>query len=213
MSVLKMFLGVLLLVLMLRTVGAIIFGLLGDSIGRKWPYMINLGLLIVIQIGTGFVTTYEQFLGLRALFGIAMGGIYGICAAEALGDAPKKARGILSGLFQEGYAFGYLLAVIFQRAIVDTTAKGWRSLFWFSAGPPVIFIIWRFFTPESNAYQLQKARFDKSAQAKTPNLLNLDLKLKSFISILVDYYLFGFDDGWFQFLFSWFSRFVSNHVD
>ncbi|RCK59678.1 Carboxylic acid transporter [Candida viswanathii] len=50
----------------------------------------------------------------------------------ALGDAPKRARGILSGLFQEGYAFGYLLAVIFQRAIADTTKEGWRSLFWFT---------------------------------------------------------------------------------
>ena len=170
------------LVLMLRTVGAIIFGLLGDSIGRKWPYMINLGLLIVIQIGTGFVTTYEQFLGLRALFGIAMCGIYGICAAEALGDAPKKARGILSGLFQEGYAFGYLLAVIFQRALVDTTAKGWRSLFWFSAGPPVLFIIWRFFTPESNAYQLQKARFDKNAQAKNSKFVEFRSQAKKALS-------------------------------
>jgi SHS family lactate transporter-like MFS transporter len=154
------------LVLMLRTVGAIIFGLLGDSMGRKWPYIINLMLLIAIQIGTGFVTTFRQFLGVRALFGIAMGGIYGICAAEALGDAPKRARGILSGLFQEGYAFGYLLAVIFQRAIADTTKEGWRSLFWFSAGPPVIFIVWRFFNPETNAYQLQKERFEKNAEAK-----------------------------------------------
>ncbi|RLV91430.1 Carboxylic acid transporter protein [Spathaspora sp. JA1] len=163
------------LVLMLRTVGAVIFGAIGDTRGRKWPYIINLFSLIVIQLGTGFVTTYQQFLGLRALFGVAMGGIFGICAAEALGDAPKKARGVLSGIFQEGYAFGYLLAVIFQRALVDTTPHGWRSFFWFSAGPPVLLIIWRFFTPETDSYQRQRAQFQEGATDK-------DSKVKEFKS-------------------------------
>ena len=154
------------LVLMLRTVGAVIFGSIGDYKGRRWPYMINLGLLVVIQIGTGFVKTYEAFLGTRAAFGVAMGGLYGICAAEALSDAPTTARGVLSGLFQEGYAFGFLLATVFQRAISDTTPHGWRSLFWFSAGPPVILIIWRFFTPETDSYQHQHERFEAGADAK-----------------------------------------------
>lgn len=154
------------LVLMLRTIGAIGFGIWGDTKGRKYPYMLNLGLLIIIQIGTGFVQTYQQFLAVRALFGVAMGGLYGICAAEALTDAPKNSRGIMSGMFQEGYAFGYLLAVVFQRAIGDTTAKGWRSLFWFSAGPPVIFIIWRYMTPETDSFLRQQERFNESAAAK-----------------------------------------------
>ncbi|EGW33997.1 uncharacterized protein SPAPADRAFT_148328 [Spathaspora passalidarum NRRL Y-27907] len=177
------------LVLMLRTVGAIIFGALGDTRGRKWPYMINLFLLVVIQIGTGFVTTYQQFLGLRALFGVAMGGIFGICAAEALSDAPTKARGVLSGIFQEGYAFGYLLAVIFQRALVDTTPKGWRSLFWFSAGPPVLLIIWRFFTPETDAYLSQRAKFQEGAMNKSSKVKEFKSQakaaLKSYWLILI----------------------------
>lgn len=154
------------LVLMLRTIGAIGFGIWGDTKGRKYPYIANLSLLIVIQIGTGFVQTYQQFLAVRALFGVAMGGLYGICAAEALTDAPKNSRGIMSGMFQEGYAFGYLLAVVFQRAIGDTTKKGWRSLFWFSAGPPVIFIIWRYFTPETDSFIRQRERFNENAAAK-----------------------------------------------
>ncbi|KAG7661033.1 uncharacterized protein J8A68_005405 [[Candida] subhashii] len=158
------------LVLMLRTGGAIIFGAIGDFKGRRWPYMINLGFLIVIQIGTGFVKTYAAFLGTRAAFGIAMGGIYGICAAEALSDAPTTARGVLSGIFQEGYALGFLLATIFQRALVDTTKEGWRSMFWFSAGPPVLLIIWRFFTPETNSYQRQQERFEAGAAAKDSNI-------------------------------------------
>ncbi|KAK9320749.1 major facilitator superfamily domain-containing protein [Lipomyces orientalis] len=109
------------LVLMLRSVGAITFGLLVDKYGRKWPFIVN-----------WFVQTYAQFLGVRALFGIAMGGIYGNWAATALEDCPVKARGIISGLLQQGYAFAYLLAVVFNRFLTFTTATGWRSLFCFS---------------------------------------------------------------------------------
>ncbi|ODV79002.1 MFS general substrate transporter [Suhomyces tanzawaensis NRRL Y-17324] len=154
------------LVLMLRTVGAIIFGIWSDTKGRKWPYITNLILLIVLQIGTGFVQTYKQFLGVRALFGIAMGGLFGICAADALGDAPPRARGILSGMFQEGYALGYLLAVVFQRAIADNSPHTWRAMFWFSAGVPVIFIVWRYFTPETDSFIRQKERFNESSSQK-----------------------------------------------
>lgn len=69
------------LVLMLRSIGSIIFGLAADRYGRKWPFIVNNVLFIVLELGTGFCTTYEQFLGVRALFGIAMGGLYGNAAA------------------------------------------------------------------------------------------------------------------------------------
>lgn len=140
------------LVLMLRSVGALIFGYWGDKYGRKWPYMVNLSLLVILQLGTSFVTTYKQFLGVRALFGIAMGGIYGFSLATALDDAPVACRGILSGIFQEGYAFGYLIAVIFNRAITDNTHHGWRAFFWFAACPPVFFLAWRWYLPETETY-------------------------------------------------------------
>jgi SHS family lactate transporter-like MFS transporter len=64
------------LVLMLRSVGAIIFGIASDRYGRKWPFIVNNMLFIVLELGTGFVQTYKQFLGVRALFGIAMGTIF-----------------------------------------------------------------------------------------------------------------------------------------
>lgn len=67
------------LVLMLRSVGAIIFGIWADRYGRKWPFCFNLVLFIVLELGTGFCNTYEQFLGVRAIYGIAMGGLYGKC--------------------------------------------------------------------------------------------------------------------------------------
>ncbi|KAF2197658.1 MFS general substrate transporter [Delitschia confertaspora ATCC 74209] len=141
------------LVLMLRSVGAIIFGLAADRYGRKWPFIVNNVLFIILELGTGFCNTYKEFLAVRALFGIAMGGLYGNAAATALEDCPEAARGILSGMLQQGYAFGYLLATIFARAFVNTVGHGWRPLFWFGAGPPVLIIIFRLCLPETQAYR------------------------------------------------------------
>lgn len=110
-----------------------------------------------------------------------MGGIYGNAAATALEDCPAPARGIISGMLQQGvsqsspshpsttphlyiespahrnkYALGYLLCVVFARGLVDTTSHGWRPLFWFAAGPPVLIILFRLCLPENDAYLAQK---------------------------------------------------------
>jgi SHS family lactate transporter-like MFS transporter len=122
------------LVLMFRSVGAIAFGVAADRYGRKWPFVVNNVLFIVLELGTGFCQTYEEFL------------------ATALEDCPERARGIVSGMLQQGYAFGYLLATVFARALVNTTPHGWRPLFWFGAGPPVFFIAFRLFLPETDSY-------------------------------------------------------------
>jgi len=74
------------LVLMLRSVGSILFGLAADRYGRKWPFVINNVLFIVLELGTGFCSTYNEFLAVRALFGIAMGGLYGNAAATGNGS-------------------------------------------------------------------------------------------------------------------------------
>jgi len=145
------------LVLMLRSVGAIIFGIWADRYGRKWPYVFNLLLFIVLELGTGFAQTYQQFLGIRALYGIAMGGLYGNAAATALEDCPEEARGIISGMLQQGYAFGYLLATAFARGLVNTTSHGWRPLYWFGAGPPVLIIAFRLCLPETNTFIKRQA--------------------------------------------------------
>lgn len=141
------------LVLMLRSVGSITFGIASDRYGRKWPFVVNNVLFIVLELATGFCQTYDQFLAVRALFGIAMGGLYGNAAATALEDCPEEARGILSGMLQQGYAFGYLLATAFARALVNTTPHGWRPFFWFGACPPVLIIIFRLCLPETRSYR------------------------------------------------------------
>jgi SHS family lactate transporter-like MFS transporter len=140
------------LVLMFRSVGATIFGLAADRYGRKWPFIINNVLFIALEMGTGFCNTYQQFLACRALFGVAMGGLYGNAAATALEDCPEEARGIISGMMQQGYAFGYLLATAFARGLVNTTSHGWRPLFWFGACPPVLIIIFRLCLPETDTF-------------------------------------------------------------
>lgn len=86
-----------------------------------------------------------------------MGGLYGNAAATALEDCPSAARGLLSGMLQQGYAFGYLLAAAFARALVDTTPHGWRPLFWFGACPPVLIIIFRLFLPETSSFRERQA--------------------------------------------------------
>jgi SHS family lactate transporter-like MFS transporter len=122
----------------------------------------------VLELATGFCKTYKQFLACRALFGIAMGGLYGNAAATALEDCPRPARGILSGMLQQGYAFGYLLATVFARGLVNTTKHGWRPLFWFGACPPVLIIIFRLLLPETQSYlDREKARSEAGNIGKT----------------------------------------------
>jgi SHS family lactate transporter-like MFS transporter len=136
-----------------RFVGAAIFGAAADIFGRKWPFIVNNILLVILELSLGFCQTYEQFLVCRTLFGIAMGGIYGNAVATALEDCPREARGLMSGILQAGYALGCLLAAAFTRGLVDTTKHGWRPLFWFGACPPILVIIFRLCLGETEAYQ------------------------------------------------------------
>ena len=153
---------------MLRSVGSITFGIAADRYGRKWPFAINNLLFIILELATGFTRTYKQFLGVRALYGIAMGGLYGNAAATALEDCPEAARGLISGMLQQGYAFGYLLATVFARALVDTTGHGWRPLFWFTATPPALIIIFRLCLPETQTFrERQKVRQERGNIAGT----------------------------------------------
>ncbi|GAW20830.1 hypothetical protein ANO14919_103410 [Xylariales sp. No.14919] len=155
--------------LMLRPVGALVFGGLSDRYGRKGAMIASLFLFIVFELASGFAQSLPQFLGLRALYGIAMGGLYGPAAATALEDLPYDARGILSGVYQNGYAVGFLLSAIFYRALVPTTPYGWRSLFWFGSGPPVLIIAYRWWLPETNSLQVMRAERESAmAQRQAP---------------------------------------------
>ncbi|CAN3364148.1 carboxylic acid transporter protein homolog [Diutina catenulata] len=158
------------LVLMFRSLGAVLGGMLADSYSRKYAYIVILFILCILQIGTANVTNYKGFLGVKAIFGIAMGSVYGVAMSTALDDADKSARGVLSGLYQEGYAFGNLLCVAFNRGIGVKTGgphRGWRNMHYFSAGVPAIFLIWRLFSPETEAFKrIKEARKNDHHTAK-----------------------------------------------
>ncbi|KAI0769936.1 MFS general substrate transporter [Fomes fomentarius] len=145
------------LTLLFRSVGAVVFGIISDRFGRKWPLVANLLLIAVLELGSGFVTTFSAFLGVRSLFGVAMGGIWGLAASTALENLPVEVRGLASGVLQQGYAVGYLLAAVINLTLVPDTAETWRSLFWTAAGLSAFAAFVRFLLPESGVFLRAKA--------------------------------------------------------
>jgi len=149
----------------------LIFGVLADRFGRKWTLVGNLLLIAVFELGSGFCNTYEQFLAVRSLFGVAMGGIWGQAAATALENVPVAARGICSGILQQGYSFGYLLAAVIKLGVVPKSQYSWRALYFIGAGFSVLAAIVRACLPESQQFILarQEAKnnnLSSSAQSK-----------------------------------------------
>lgn len=141
------------LVLFVRSAGAIIFGIWTDRYSRKWPYITTLSLFLICQLCTPFAQTYEAFLGVRWLSGIAMGGVYACSAATAIEDAPVKARSLLSGLFFSSYGMGFIFAIIFYRAFLNVNGdQYWKVQFWFSVWLPAILIGWRLLWPETKYF-------------------------------------------------------------
>ena len=141
--------------LALRPVGAFIFGLLADRFGRRIPLMANVIYFSIIELACGFAPNYTVFLILRALFGIGMGGEWGVGASLAMEAAPTRWRGILSGILQSGYSIGYLLAAVATRFVLP--AWGWRPMFWLGALPALLALYIRTKVPESEAWQQHRA--------------------------------------------------------
>ena len=141
--------------LALRPVGAVIFGLLADRYGRRVPLMANLLFFSTVEVLCGFAPNYATFLILRALFGIGMGGEWGVGASLAMESAPPRWRGILSGILQSGYSTGYLLAAVAARLVLP--AWGWRAMFWIGGVPALLAFYIRWHVPESEAWRQKRA--------------------------------------------------------
>ncbi|BFZ65050.1 Carboxylic acid transporter [Saitoella coloradoensis] len=144
------------LTLLFRSVGAIIFGLAGDRWGRKWPMVVDIVLFGLLSMATGFCKNFSAFLAIRSLYGIALGGIYGCAASVALENLPHECRGLFSGILQQGYAMGYLIAAALNLAIVDNSPHGWRAIFWFSIGPAILVAIFRAWLPDEDKIKRDK---------------------------------------------------------
>ncbi|MGH9512286.1 MAG: MFS transporter [Terriglobales bacterium] len=136
--------------LALRPVGALLFGLLADRFGRRKPMIANILFFSVVEMLCGFAPNYTVFLILRAIYGIGMGGEWGVGASLTMESAPAKWRGILSGVLQSGYSIGYLLAAVAARFVQP--AWGWRAMFWIGGAPALLTIYIRYRVPESEAW-------------------------------------------------------------
>ena len=156
------------LTLAFRPVGAILFGALAEKFGRRPALMLNIAFYSVLELCCAFAPSLHSLLVLRALFGIAMGGIWGVGSALAFETLPVEGRGFFSGLLQEGYATGYLLAAAayaafypaFSRLAWHGHAVGWRGLFLFGALPAVLVLYIGSAVDESPVWLARRAMSD-----------------------------------------------------
>ena len=146
----------LFLTLAMRWIGAFIFGWLADKFGRKPILMINIVSYSVIGALAAFSPNLTTFLILRAVFGIAMGGEWGLGSALAMETIPPRARGMVSGILQCGYPTGYLLAAVVFGLLDHQTIAGftfnWRGMFFLSILPALLVLFIRSSVPESPAF-------------------------------------------------------------
>src|SRR5438270_2426143 len=147
--------GTLTATLAMRPVGALLFGVLADRYGRRRPLMANVIFFSVVELLCGFAPSYTVFLVLRTIYGIGMGGEWGVGASLAMEAAPEKWRGILSGILQSGYSIGYLLAALAARFIEPSL--GWRAMFWAGGVPALLALYIRSKVPESEAWKQHRA--------------------------------------------------------
>lgn len=144
--------------LAMRPVGAVVFGILADRYGRRKPLMANVVFFSVIELLCGFAPSYTVFLILRAIYGIGMGGEWGVGASLAMESAPERWRGILSGIVQSGYSIGYLLAAVAARVILPLSPEwGWRAMFWAGGIPALLAFYIRYKVRESEAWKQHHA--------------------------------------------------------
>ncbi|HEY4291624.1 MFS transporter [Luteibacter sp.] len=141
----------LFLTLAARPIGALLFGRLADRYGRRPILMIDIVLFSILELACAFAPSLGVLLGLRFLFGIAMGGEWGIGASLAMESIPAKSRGFVSGLLQSGYPCGFFLAALVNWLLVD--AIGWRGLFVVGALPALLVLYIRRKVPESPVWE------------------------------------------------------------
>jgi SHS family lactate transporter-like MFS transporter len=143
--------------LAMRPVGAVVFGIMADRLGRRLPLMLNVILYALLSVLSGLAPSYRVFLLLRMLFGVCMGGEWGVGASLALESASPRLRGLLSGLLQEGYALGNLFAALAFRTLYPTfmsisPGNAWRMMFFLGGLPALLSLFIRARVKESAAW-------------------------------------------------------------
>ena len=144
--------------LVMRPVGALLFGLWSDRAGRRVPLIADVLLYSAAGVLSAIAPNFTALLVLRMVFGLGMGGEWGLGAALAMEKIPASRRGLFSGLLQEGYAFGYLLAALAYLLVIQVLGLNWRWIFVLSVVPALITLIVRGRVRESEAWTATRNR-------------------------------------------------------
>jgi SHS family lactate transporter-like MFS transporter len=147
--------------LIMRPVGALIFGIWADRVGRRVPLIVDVCFYSVIGFACAFAPNFTVLLILRLLYGIGMGGEWGLGAALAMEKIPAHRRGFFSGILQEGYSTGYLLASLAFLLVHSVFGLSWRWLFALSIIPALISLLIRARVKESEVWEATRARVTK----------------------------------------------------
>ena len=171
--------------LMMRPFGAFFFGWLAEKYGRRPILMLDVLLFAFFELATAFAPSLPVFLVLRALFGFAMGGEWGIGASLVMESVPARSRGAISGILQQGYPLGYLLASVVYGLLFDR--YGWRGMFIVGVAPAVLVLFIRLFVKESPVWEEQRKK-----ASSTSVLASLARNWKTFFYVILLMTAFNF---------------------
>jgi MFS transporter, SHS family, lactate transporter len=170
--------------LLMRPVGALLFGLWADRVGRRLPLMVDVAFYSVVGFLCAFAPNFTVLVILRLLYGIGMGGEWGLGAALAMEKVPAERRGFFSGLLQEGYAFGYLLATLASLLVMDRLGLSWRWLFALSIIPALVSLIIRYRVKESEVWEAEQDRM-RVTQTRIRDVLRDAAIIRRFIYLVL----------------------------
>jgi SHS family lactate transporter-like MFS transporter len=156
------------LTLAMRPIGALLFGLAADRYGRRPALMASILFYATMELSTAFAPTLGWFFVLRALFGVGMGGEWGVGASLAMESVPAQTRGVLSGVLQQGYPVGYLLAALAYKIIFPHF--GWRGMFIAGFAPALVVLFIRAGVKESPVWLAQRAQRGPSTGPAAPGI-------------------------------------------
>lgn len=151
----------ILLTLAVRPIGALLFGRAAEKYGRRPILMVNILFFSIFELLSAAAPSLTMFLALRVLYGVAMGGIWGVASSLAMETIPDRSRGLMSGIFQAGYPFGYLLAAVVYGSLFEIV--GWRGMFVIGAIPIILLPFIYFKVPESPVWLAARERKESTA--------------------------------------------------
>jgi MFS transporter, SHS family, lactate transporter len=170
--------------LLMRPVGALLFGLWADRVGRRLPLMVDVLFYSVVGFLCAFAPNFTVLVILRLLYGIGMGGEWGLGAALAMEKVPVERRGFFPGLLQEGYAFGYLLATLASLLVMDRLGLSWRWLFGLSVIPALVSLIIRYRVKESEVWEAEQHRM-RLTQTRIRDVLRDPAIVRRFVYLVL----------------------------